>query len=103
MRVERIFAALGDGTRLRIVSRLGDKGRLSIKELTGGTRLTRQAIKKHLRVLEDAGLVSNSWEGRENLYQLDAERLRQAQRFLELKSQQWDNALQRLKRFVEEP
>ena len=66
MRPERVFAALGDETRLRIVSRLGERGRLSIVTLTEGTRVTRQAISKHLRVLEDAGLVRSPRQGREN-------------------------------------
>jgi DNA-binding transcriptional ArsR family regulator len=99
---EHVFAALGDPTRLRIVSRLGEQGRLSIARLTRGTRMTRQAVTKHLRVLEDAGIVRNTRQGRENVYELDAERLRQAQQFLELKSKQWNAALQRLRKFVEE-
>ena len=101
MRPERVFAALGDETRLRIVSRLGERGRLSIVTLTEGTRVTRQAISKHLRVLEDAGLVRSARRGRENIFELDVERLKEAQRFLERRSQQWDSALRRLKRFVE--
>ena len=101
MRPERVFAALGDETRLRIVSRLGERGRLSIVTLTEGTRVTRQAISKHLRVLEDAGLVRSARQGRENVFELDVERLKEAQRFLERRSQQWDSALRRLKRFVE--
>jgi DNA-binding transcriptional ArsR family regulator len=102
LRVERVFAALGDGTRLRIVDRLGERGGQSIARLTHGTKLTRQAITKHLRVLEGAGLVRSAWQGRENVWQLEAGRLRQARDFLELKSRQWDSALQRLKQFVEE-
>ena len=101
MRPERVFAALGDETRLRIVSRLGERGRLSIVTLTEGTRVTRQAISKHLRVLEDAGLVRSARQGRENIFELDVERLKEAQRFLERRSQQWDSALRRLKTFVE--
>ena len=101
MRPERVFAALGDQTRLRIVSRLGERGRLSIARLTEGTRLTRQAIAKHLRVLEDAGLVRSAWHGRENFFQLEVERLKEAQHFLERRSQQWDSALHRLRKFVE--
>jgi len=101
LRPERVFAALGDETRLRIVSRLGERGRLSIVTLTEGTRVTRQAISKHLRVLEDAGLVRSARQGRENVFELDVERLKEAQRFLERRSQQWDSALRRLKRFVE--
>ena len=67
MRPERVFAALGDQTRLRIVTRLGERGRLSIVTLTQGTRVTRQAISKHLRVLEEAGLVRSAWQGRATL------------------------------------
>jgi DNA-binding transcriptional ArsR family regulator len=101
LRPERVFAALGDQTRLRIVSRLGERGRLSIAGLTQGARVTRQAVTKHLRVLEEAGLVRSAWQGRENVFELDLERLKEAQRFLELRSRQWDSALHRLKKFVE--
>jgi len=101
LRPERVFAALGDETRLRIVSRLGERGRLSIVTLTEGTRVTRQAISKHLRVLEDAGLVRSARQGRENVFELDVGRLKEAQRFLERRSQQWDSALHRLRKFVE--
>ena len=52
-----IFAALGDRTRLALLGQLGDGHTRSITALSAGTRLTRQAVTKHLRVLERVGLV----------------------------------------------
>jgi DNA-binding transcriptional ArsR family regulator len=95
-----LFAALGDDTRLRLVSRLCDGG-MSIATLTSGTQITRQAITKHLRVLQDARLVRSTRRGRERIWQLDRQRLEDARRYLELISRQWDNALGRLREFVE--
>lgn len=97
-----VFAALGDKTRLAIVSRLSAGAALSIAGLTEGSTLTRQAITKHLRVLEDAGLVRSRRRGRENRFALEAGRLDQARRALDRISAQWDVALARLKLFVEE-
>jgi len=97
-----IFAALGDETRLRLVLRLCDGGPMSISRLTAGTRVTRQAISKHLRVMEGAGLVHSTRRGRERLWQLERRRLADAQHYLDLISKEWDEALGRLKKFVEE-
>ena len=96
-----LFAALGDSTRLRLVSRLSNDGPSSITRLTAGSRVTRQAISKHLRVMEGAGLVHSERKGRESLWQLDQRRLEEARRYLGLISKQWDNALNRLRDFVE--
>lgn len=96
-----LFAALGDETRLRIVTRLSARGPLSIARLTTGTGVTRQAVTKHLHVLSGAGLVSGRRVGRERLWDIEAERLRAARRSLERISEQWDEALDRLKKFVE--
>ena len=96
-----IFAALGDETRLRIVCRLCDNGPLSISKLTAGAKVTRQAITKHLRVMEDAGLLRSKRCGRESVWQLDQRRLKEARGYLDLISRQWDNALGRLRDFVE--
>jgi DNA-binding transcriptional ArsR family regulator len=96
-----LFAALGDETRLRLVARLCDGGPASIARLTEGFPITRQAITKHLRMMEDAGLVHSSQEGRASLWQLDAKRLDDARRHLAEISAQWDQVLARLKRFVE--
>jgi DNA-binding transcriptional ArsR family regulator len=97
-----LFAALGDETRLRIVSRLSGDGPMSITRLTARFHVTRQAITKHLRVMERAGLVRSTRQGRERLWQLEQRRLADARRYLALISKQWDNALHRLRKFVED-
>jgi DNA-binding transcriptional ArsR family regulator len=96
-----LFAALGDETRLRLVARLCDGGPMSIAKLTEGFPITRQAITKHLRMMEDAGLVHSAQNGRESLWQLEPKRLDDAGRYLHEISTEWDHALIRLKRFVE--
>lgn len=96
-----VFAALGDETRLRLVSRLCEAGPLSIAKLSAGFYVTRQAITKHLHVLEDAGLVMSKRDGRENVWMLEPHRLEVARRHLDLISEQWDGALGRLRSLVE--
>ena len=101
-----VFAALGDETRLALVARLSDGRPASISQLTeaqpGGSKLTRQAITKHLRVLERARLVHGVRAGRESLFELDPKPMRELREYLDLVSEQWDRALARLKSFVEE-
>ena len=96
-----VFAALGHEARLRIVARLCADGPTSITHLTTGSGVSRQAVTKHLHVLSDAGLVRDSWVGRERVWQLDPESLRAARRSLDRISAEWDDALGRLKAFVE--
>lgn len=96
-----VFAALGDQTRLRLLNRLGREGPLSISRLTDGAGVTRQAVTKHLRVLDDAGLAHGSRRGREQFWRLEAEPLAEARRSLELISQRWDEALGRMKAALE--
>jgi DNA-binding transcriptional ArsR family regulator len=96
-----IFAALGDETRLRLVSRLSNDGPMSITRLTEGFVISRQAITKHLRVMEEAGLVRKTQHGRESIWQLEQKRLAAARRHLQAISTQWDQTLGRLKTFVE--
>jgi len=96
-----IFAALGDATRLTLLTKLSRGPRFSIARLTDGSTLTRQAITKHLRVLQDAGLVRGVRQGRENLFELEPQPLDEARRVLANISRQWDVALARLKSFVE--
>ena len=98
-----VFAALGDETRLGLVSRLSSGGPASISRLTDGSGVTRQAVTKHLRVLAGAGLVRARRRGRESLWRLQPERLDEAQRSLDLIARQWDHALSKLKAFVESP
>lgn len=96
-----VFAALGDETRLLLLAKLSGARLLSISQLTVGTQLSRQAITKHLRVLEQAGLVHGSRAGRESLFELDPAPLSEARTYLDLVSEQWDEALGNLKTFVE--
>jgi DNA-binding transcriptional ArsR family regulator len=96
-----IFAALGDETRLRLVTQLSNGEPLSIARLTGSAKVTRQAITKHLHVLEGAGLVRGVRQGREQLWQLTPSKFDEARRCLEQISEQWDKALERLRKFVE--
>lgn len=102
-----IFAALGDPTRLAIVSQLRDGRARSIMELSEGApqtrEMTRQAVTKHLRVLEEAGLVASQRVGRESRFALKPERFTEARSYLEEVSALWDDALSRLKHFIEDP
>ncbi len=97
-----VFAALGDATRLSVLARLADGQPQSIARLTAGTRLTRQAITKHLRVLEGAGVVRSVRVGRESRFALAPAALDDARAYLDKVSKQWDDALARLKAFVED-
>ncbi len=96
-----VFAALGDETRLSLLAKLGRGKRYSIAELTEGTKLTRQAVTKHLRVLEQVRVVHARRTGRENLFELDLQPIHELAEFLDSVSKQWDVALARLKVFVE--
>ena len=97
-----VFAALGDETRLFVLAKLCRGERQSISRLTAGTKLTRQAVTKHLRVLEEAGVVRSVRVGRESLFELEPEPLDDARDYLERVSRQWDDALARLKALVED-
>ncbi|HEY8245883.1 MAG TPA: metalloregulator ArsR/SmtB family transcription factor [Hyphomicrobium sp.] len=97
-----VFAALGDETRLSVLAKLLSGEPQSIARLTEGTHLTRQAVTKHLRVLESAGVVRSSRAGREALFELQPRPIEDARAYLDRIAQQWDDALARLKAFVED-
>ena len=97
-----VFAALGDETRLGLLARLTTGEAQSIARLTEGTKLTRQAVTKHLRVLEGVGVVYAVKAGRESRFVLDPRPIASAQAYLEHVSRQWDEALGRLKALVED-
>lgn len=97
-----IFAALGDSTRLRLVTRLCDEGPLSIARLSDGAGVTRQAVTKHLNALADAGVVRGTRRGRERIWELQPKRLETARHYLDDVSRQWDSAIERLQTFLEE-
>jgi len=97
-----LFAALGDETRFRLLVRLSTGGPGSIATLSEKSQVSRQAITKHLEVLSDAGLVQSTRRGRERVWELLPARLSDAHEYLDVISRQWDDALQRLKQFVED-
>ena len=96
-----IFAALGDETRLRLIARLRDEGPLSIATLADGFEISRQAISKHLRVINGAGLAASSRVGRETVWQLEPRAVTEAERYLQSIAKDWDDKLRRLKSLVE--
>jgi len=96
-----IFAALVDRTRLSLLAKLSGGEARSIASLSAGAGLTRQAVTKHLHVLEGAGLVRSLKVGRESRFAYRAEPLDEARAYLDAVSAQWDDALARLKAFVE--
>jgi DNA-binding transcriptional ArsR family regulator len=98
----QVFFALGDKTRLRIIAAVCVDGAFSITQLTANTQNTRQAMTKHLQALAEAGLVKDLKVGRERLWQFDPTLLEAARQSLEIIGQQWEQALSKLKVFVEE-
>jgi len=97
-----VFAALGDETRLRLLAALCAGSAMSIAQLTAGTEITRQSVTQHLQVLADAGLVRDVKVGRERLWAFEPAHLDAARRALDAISQQWDQALLKLKAAVEQ-
>jgi DNA-binding transcriptional ArsR family regulator len=89
-----VFFALGDKTRLRLIAALCAGGAFSIAQLTANTQITRQAVTKHLQVLAEAGLVKD--------LKFDPTQMEQARRSLEIIGRQWEQALGKLKAFVED-
>jgi len=86
----RVFAALGDKTRLALVARLCSGEAASISQLADDSKLTRQAITKHLGVLERAGIVSSAQSGRERLFSFEPDPLEELQQYLASVSKQWE-------------
>lgn len=97
-----LFAALGDETRLSLIRRLGEGGSASIARLSDGAGMTRQAVTKHLAVLERARLVRHRRQGRETLWDIEPEGFDAARAFIDALSRQWDARLETLRRFVED-
>lgn len=100
--MEDVFAAVADDTRRRILDRLRDTGPLSIKQLSGPLPISRQAVTKHLDILEACGLIRVEWAGRERRHRLAAERLQQVENWLKPYAELWDERLGRLKSHLEE-
>ena len=106
-RVERaagaalLFAALGDPTRMALLQRLSANGPASITALAEDFSMTRQGVTKHLQVLAAANIIDGVRTGRERVWRLNAGRVAEAQRALEIIARGWDDALTRLKAHVE--
>ena len=96
-----VFAALGDPTRLGIVSRLSASGPLSTMSLTSATVMSRQAVTKHLQVLEQSGILLSRRAGRDRVWELQTARCREVSSYLAAISEEWDASIERLRRFVE--
>jgi DNA-binding transcriptional ArsR family regulator len=96
-----LFAALGDPTRLSILQRLSRDGPASISTLAENFETTRQAVTKHLHVLDAARIIEGERRGREHVWAINAARLVEAQRHLDVIARRWDGALSRLKAHVE--
>jgi len=98
----QVFDALGDPNRLRIVTRLCDGGPCSTSQFTRVISVSRQAATKHLMLLEAVGLVSSERQGRERIWRIESKPLTDASDYLTALSMRWDEAIDRLRAFVEE-
>ena len=97
-----VFAALGDITRLELISRLSDGKQHSIVQLADGLKLTRQGVTKHLQVLKQAGIVTRKRIGRESRFSIRPVPIAKARDYLTRASAQWDQAIERLRASVED-
>ena len=98
---DELWSAIGDPSRRRVLDLVLSNGEVSASWLAGRVPFSRQAVAKHLVVLEEAGLVSRRKRGREVLYQVDADRLDQATRAMAAVAAQWDRRLDTIKRLAE--
>jgi len=98
---DELWAAIADPSRRRVLDLLVQRGAATASWLAGQVPFTRQAVSKHLVVLERAGLVSRRKQGREVVYRVDATRLDQATRAMAEVARRWDQRLEIIKRLAE--
>jgi DNA-binding transcriptional ArsR family regulator len=98
---DELWSAIADPSRRRVLDLLVRSGEASASALADGVPFTRQAVSKHLVVLERSGLISRRKQGREVLYRIDADRLDQATNAMAELARQWDRRLDRIKRLSE--
>ena len=96
-----LWAAIADPSRRRVLDLLVQGGEASASSLADQVPFTRQAVSKHLVVLEEAGLIGRRKQGREVLFQVDAGRLDQATRAMTDVARRWDHRLDTIKRLAE--
>ena len=99
--MDAVFKALADGSRRKLLDELHKNNGQPLTQLCGHLDMTRQAVTKHLRVLEGVGIVHSARAGRESIYKFDPQPIEELKQYLDLVSKQWDDALDRLKSFVE--
>ena len=99
-RVAAVFTALADPSRRLLVERLASEGASTATQLAAGLPVTRQAVAKHLALLESAGLVHRSREGRHTIVQLDPRPLEDASAWMERMEREWDDRLAALAEHV---
>ena len=98
---DELWSAVADPSRRQVLDLLVSNGAVSASWLSGQVPFSRQAVSKHLVVLGEAGLVSRRKQGREVLYQVEADRLDQAARAMAEVAAQWDRRLAAIKRLAE--
>jgi ArsR family transcriptional regulator, cadmium/lead-responsive transcriptional repressor len=98
---DELWSAIGDPSRRQVLDLLVSNGEVSASWLAGRVPFSRQAVSKHLVVLERAGLITRRKQGREVLYQVEAGRLDQAARAMAELAAQWDRRLGMIKRLAE--
>ena len=101
-RSERVFAALADSTRIRLLSELARHGGATATVLSRELPVSRQAVVKHLSVLKSAGLVVRQRSGREARYIVQPEPLDATAQWMAQLAAEWDRRLARIKLAAEE-
>jgi DNA-binding transcriptional ArsR family regulator len=97
------FAALGDATRLAILSRLAGEGDMTVQEIARPFAMSLAAVSQHLKVLERAGLIARGRDGQKRPCRLNAERLAETARWFDHTRAAWEARLDRLERFLAQP
>jgi len=98
---DELWSAIADPSRRRVLDLLVSNGEASASWLARRVPFSRQAVSKHLVVLEQAGLITRRKRGREVLYQVDVHRLDEATRAMAELATQWDRRLTTIKRLAE--
>jgi len=98
---DKLWSAIADPSRRRVLDLIVHRGEASASWLAGEVPFSRQAVSKHLVVLQHAGLIHRRKQGREVLYQVDADQLDQATRAMADLVRQWDRRLDAIKRLAE--
>ena len=99
--LDRVFHALGDKTRRQMLAQLADQGECSASELGKPFQVAQPTVSKHIRVLEQAGLVSRQVEGRVHRFRLRPAAMQEAQDWISQQRKFWNATLDRLDEFLD--